>query len=45
MLTTRYKPFFNALLEPIARVVARLGVDPSFLVPLAASGRDRLCCA
>src|SRR3989338_6085532 len=29
MLTTRYKPFFNALLEPIARLVARLGVSPS----------------
>ena len=29
MLTTRYKPIFNALLEPIAKAVARLGVSPS----------------
>ena len=29
MLTTYYKPVFNALLEPFAKAVARLGVAPS----------------
>lgn len=31
MLTSRYKPFLNALFEPVARLIARSGVSPSAL--------------
>ena len=35
MITTRYKLFFNRLLEPLALSLARIGVSPSALTLLA----------
>lgn len=34
MLTSRYKPFLNRLLEPLARRLVRMGVSPSTLTLL-----------
>ena len=34
MLTSRYKPFLNALFEPVARLIARSGVSPSTITLL-----------
>ena len=43
MLTSRYKPFFNRLLNPMATAVVRSGISPSALT-LAAPALTALIC-
>jgi len=43
MLTTRYKPFFNRLLDPCARLLVRAGISPT-AITLATPALASLTC-